>query len=87
MSNKLITVATLEHINQADMMKGWLDSAGIESSILDHGLSVENATQMEGQVELQVREEDVLNALEIINSVNNAENAEKKNHYIINQLI
>ena len=78
MSNKLITVTTLEHINQADMMKGWLDSAGIESYILDHGLSVENATQMEGQVELQVFEEDVSNALEIINSVNIVDKTDAK---------
>ncbi len=66
MSNKLITVATLEHINQASMMKGWLDSAGIESSVLDHGISVEAAAQFEGQFELQVCEEDVSKALEVI---------------------
>jgi len=70
MSNKLITVATLEHINQADMMKGWLYSAGIESYILDHGLSVEAATLMEGQYELQVCECDVPKALDIIGSGN-----------------
>src|SRR5665647_452326 len=70
MSNKLITVAILEHINQADMMKGWLNSAGIESYILDHGLSVEAATLMEGQYELQVCECDVPKALDIIGSGN-----------------
>ena len=70
MSNKLITVATLEHINQADMMKGWLDSGGIESYILDHGLSVEAATLMEGQYELQVCECNVSKALDIIGSGN-----------------
>ncbi len=70
MSNKLITVATLEHINQASMMKGWLDSAGIESYILDHGLSVETAAQLEGMVELQVCEIDVPKALEVLEKVN-----------------
>jgi nucleotide-binding universal stress UspA family protein len=66
MSNKLVTVATIDHINQASMMKGWLDSAGIESYILDHGISVEAAAQFEGQVELQVCEADVSKALEVI---------------------
>jgi nucleotide-binding universal stress UspA family protein len=69
MSNKLITVATLEHINKASMMKGWLDSACIESYILDHGISIEAATQMEGQIELQVCESDVSRALEIIGTM------------------
>ncbi|HEY3388576.1 MAG TPA: universal stress protein, partial [Prolixibacteraceae bacterium] len=63
------TVATLEHINQASMMKGWLDTAGIDSYILDHGLNIEAATQLEGQVELQVFEADALKALEIIENV------------------
>ena len=66
MSNKLVTVATLEYINQASMMKDWLDSAGIESSILDHGISVEAAAGLEGQFELQVFEIDVPKALEVI---------------------
>jgi len=70
MSNKLVTVATLEHINKAIMMKGWLDSAGIESYILDHGISVEAAAQLEGQVELQVCEIDVSKALEVIGNGN-----------------
>ena len=65
MANKLITVATLEHINQASMLKEWLDSAGIESYILDHGISVEAATQLEGQIELQVNETDAPKALKI----------------------
>ena len=28
MANKLITIATFEHINQASMMKEWLDPGG-----------------------------------------------------------
>ena len=69
MANKLITVATLEHINQASMTKEWLSSAGIESYLLDHGLSIEAATQFEGQIELQVREADAEKALEIIGNL------------------
>ena len=69
MANKLITVATLEHINQASMMKEWLNSAGIESYLLDHGLSIEAATQFEGQIELQVCEADASKALEIIGNM------------------
>jgi nucleotide-binding universal stress UspA family protein len=69
MTNKLITVATLEHINHASMLKEWLDSAGIESYILDHGISVEVASQLEGQIELQICEADAPKALEIIGSM------------------
>jgi len=87
MSNKLVTVATLEHINQASMMKGWLDSAGIESYILDHGLSIEAAMQMEGQIELQVCEIDVSKALEIIEQGNIAEEPITKSSVIEIQLI
>jgi nucleotide-binding universal stress UspA family protein len=87
MSNKLITVATLEHINQADMMKGWLETAGIESYIQDHGLSVEDATLMEGQYELQVCEGDVAKALDVIGSGNISDQQEyalndSENHLI-----
>ena len=71
MANKLITIATLEHINQASMMKVWLDSAGIENYVLDHGISLEAATQLEGQVELQVNEQDASKALEIIGGMTN----------------
>lgn len=69
MSNKLITVAVLEQCSQADMMKDWLASAGIESYIPDHGISVEDATQFEKHIELQVCENDVSKALEIIGSL------------------
>ncbi len=72
MEDKLVTVASLEHINQASMLKGCLDSAGIESYILDHGISLEAASQLEGQVELQVNDADVLKALEVIGSMSNA---------------
>jgi nucleotide-binding universal stress UspA family protein len=69
MANKLITLATLEHINQASMMKEWLESAGIESYLLDHGLSVEGASQMEGEIELQVCEPDAAKALEVLGNM------------------
>ena len=87
MSNKLVTVATLEHINQASMMKGWLDSEGIESYILDHGLSIEAAAQMEGQIELQVCEIDVSKALEIIEQGNIAKEPKTKSSVVEIQLI
>jgi len=70
MSNKLITVAILEQLSQADMVKDLLDSAGIESYIPDHGISVEEATQLEKYIEIQVIENDVSKALEIIGSLN-----------------
>lgn len=69
MSNNLITVATLGHIHEADRLKGWLNSAGIESFILDQGMGVDNAAFLEGKVELQVCENDAAKALEIIGSV------------------
>lgn len=69
MANKLITVATLEYINQASMMKEWLDTAGIESYLLDHGISLEAAMQREGQIELQVCDTDAAKALEIIGNL------------------
>lgn len=69
MSNKLITVATLDPGNQAVMMMGWLETEGIDSYILDHGISVEDAVQLEKQVELQVFEKDASKALEIIGNL------------------
>src|SRR5665648_174205 len=87
MSNKLVTVATLEHINQAIMMKGWLDSAGIESYILDQGLSVEAAAQLEGRVELQVCEIDVTKALEVIENGNIPDKQKTEFSVFDNQLI
>jgi len=87
MSNKLITVAVLEHINQASMMKGWLESAGIESYILDRGLSVETASQLEGQVELQVCEINVPKALEVLENGKRLEKLETEFSVIENQMI
>jgi len=87
MSNKLVTVATLEHINQAVMIKSWLDSAGIESYILDQGISVEAAAQLEGQVELQVCEIDVSKALEVIGNGNIPDNQKIELTTFDNQLI
>jgi nucleotide-binding universal stress UspA family protein len=78
MSNRLITVATLEHINQANMIKGWLETEGVESYILDHGISIEDAAQLEKQVELQVCEVDVSKALEIIGNLNIPEKSENE---------
>jgi len=69
MANKLITVATLDHINQASLMKEWLDMAGIESYLLDHGISLEAASQLEGQIELQVCDTDASKALELIGNM------------------
>jgi len=87
MSNKLTTVATLEHINQASMMKGWLDSAGIDSYILDHGISVEAATQFEGQIELQVFETDVAKAMEVIDNFDKTAKSEAENSVLENKNI
>jgi len=87
MSDKLVTVATVEHINQASRMKGWLDSEGIESYILDHGLSIEAAAQLEGQIELQVCEVDVSKALEIIEQGNIVEKPKTKSSIVEIQLI
>lgn len=78
MSNRLITVATLEHFDRANMIKEWLDSEGVESYILDHGISVEDAVQLEKQVELQVCENDVARALELIGNLNVLEKPEQK---------
>lgn len=87
MSNKLVTVAILEKFSQADMMKGWLDSAGIECYIPDHGISVEDATQLERHIELQVFEKDVAKALEIIGSLNREDNPAQESYFIDNQII
>jgi nucleotide-binding universal stress UspA family protein len=73
MEDKLITITTLEHINQASMAKDWLLSAGIESYILDHGISLEAATQLEGQFEVQVFGADVAKALELIGNMSGEE--------------
>ena len=69
MATKLITVGKFEHFTQASVMKDWLYSAGIESYILDHGISLEAATQFEAEVELQVNEEDGSKVLEIIGNM------------------
>ena len=82
MTNKLITVATLEHINQASLINEWLESAGIESYLLDHGISVEAASQLEGQIELQVCEADAPKALEIIGSMSE----KPKNQFLVNEV-
>ena len=52
MANKLISIAPLENINQAIRIQEWLDSAGIESYILDHGINLEAVMQLEGEVEI-----------------------------------
>ncbi len=69
MANKLISIAPLENINQAIRIQEWLDSAGIESYILDHGINLEAVMQLEGEVELQVNDTDALKALEIIGNM------------------
>lgn len=70
MAGKLVTVAQVAYIHRAYLIKGWLDSAGIESIILNQGLSYIIRTQAENQIELQVDEKDVAKSLEIIESVN-----------------
>ena len=70
MSDKLITVARFSYLHRAYLMKGWLDSAGIESCILNQGLRYAIRSEAQNRVELQVREGDVEKALEIIDQVN-----------------
>jgi nucleotide-binding universal stress UspA family protein len=69
MKEKLVTVARFGYLHRAYLIKGWLDSAGIESCIVNHGLSYVISTQAENQIELQVKEEDVGKALDIIDTV------------------
>ncbi len=69
MKEKLVTVARFGYLHRAYLIKGWLDSAGIECCIVNHGLSYVISTQAENQIELQVKEEDVVRALEIIDTV------------------
>ena len=57
------------NLHRAYLIKGWLDSAWIESCIVNHGLSYVISTQAENQIELQVKEEDVGKALDIIDTV------------------
>ena len=66
MKNKLITIAILGNLNEANRMKGILNSAGIECYLPDHELSVENASSYDGQVELQVCEVDAAKALDLM---------------------
>jgi nucleotide-binding universal stress UspA family protein len=91
MEDKLITISTFEHINQASMAKDWLYSAGIESYILDHGISLEAATQLEGQFEMQVFGADVTKALEIIGNMNSKEipeyNSLKEENYYLKKIL
>ncbi len=70
MTKKLVTVARASYIHRAYLLKGWLDSAGIESIILNKGLSYIIGTQAENEIELQVDEKDAEKALEIVESVN-----------------
>lgn len=69
MSKKLVTVARFAYLHRAYLIKGWLDSAGIENCIVNHGLSYVISTQAENQIEIQVYEEDVENALSIIDNL------------------
>jgi nucleotide-binding universal stress UspA family protein len=70
MAKKLVTVARAAYFHRAYLLKGWLDSAGIESIILNQGLSYIIGAQAENQIELQVDEQDVPKALEIIEAAN-----------------
>ena len=71
MKNKLMTIAILSNLAEADRMKTLLDSAGIDCYIPDHELSVENASSYNGEVELQVCENDAGSALELIGKSSN----------------
>lgn len=70
MAKKLITVARPLYYHRAYLLKGWLDSAGIESIIMNKGLSYIVGTNAENQIELQVDEKDASKALEIVESAN-----------------
>jgi nucleotide-binding universal stress UspA family protein len=70
MTKKLVTVARPVYYHRAYLLKGWLDSAGIESIILNKGLSYIVGAVAENQIELQVDEQEVAKALEIIESAN-----------------
>lgn len=70
MAKRLVTVAGVAYFHRAYLLKGWLDSAGIESIILNQGLSYIIGSQVENQIEIQVDEQDVTKALEIIGSAN-----------------
>ncbi len=69
MKNKLITIAILENLTEANRMKTLLDAAGISCYLPEHELNVENASSYTGQVELQVCENDAGSALELIGKV------------------
>ncbi len=70
MTKKLVTIARPAYYHRAYLLKGWLDSAGIESIILNKGLSYCVGSQAENQIEIQVGEQDTAKALEIVESAN-----------------
>jgi len=63
MTNRLVTVARAGYIHRAYYFKEMLSNAGIESVIVYQGI---DGAQTENEIELQVEEEDVPQALEII---------------------
>jgi len=68
--DSLVTVAQFLYVYRAYMVKAWLEAAGIESYVIDEGIrSVLSASDPYG-VQVKVREEDVENALDIIDSIN-----------------
>ena len=87
MKNKLMTIAILENLTEANRMKTLLDSAGIDCYLPDHELSVENASSYNGQVELQVCENDAVSALELIGKAINTDEKENGSLETIDQLI
>lgn len=66
MNNKLITVAIVGNLNEANRMKELLNVSGIECYLPEHELSIENASCYDGQVELQVCENEAEKALGLI---------------------
>jgi hypothetical protein len=63
MTNRLATVVRPGFVHRAYYLKELLNNAGIESIIINQGIDV---TKAESEIELQVDEEDVPRALELI---------------------
>ena len=87
MKNKLMTIAILANLAEANRMKNLLDSAGIDCYLPDHELSVENASSYFGEVELQVCENDAASALELIGIASSTDEKDKGPLETIVQLI
>lgn len=67
MANRLITVARADYIHRAYFFRELLQNAGIDSVIVSQGI---DGAQAGNEIELQVEEEDVPRALEIVDVAN-----------------